>query len=164
MHPAHSNPPTLDGESQQDGGEPELAPWGAKLAPETPPCALPPTVAYKAWSAALALSVASSIPAYLVPVALPVDSQCAFVAFSKIELHSPFVSHSLTVPPLYFCPRPSLRLSCSPNRQQCQRKSPPRTSSNELGRRVLESTRRLSMEPKCRNTSQTRLKRTTRVP
>lgn len=58
----------------------------------------PPTIAYKAWSAALALSASSSLPVYLVPVVLPIVSQYAFVAFSKTELHSfIFVSSFLSL-------------------------------------------------------------------
>jgi len=69
-------------------------PLGCKTGSTDAAMPSPPTVAYKAWSTALALSVSSSIPAYLVPVALPIDSQCAFVASSKTELHSTFVSLS----------------------------------------------------------------------
>lgn len=50
------------------------------------------SVAYKALSAALVLSVSSSLPVYLVLVVLRIVSQYAFVAFSKTELHSLFVS------------------------------------------------------------------------
>ena len=57
----------------------------------------PPTVAYKALPAALALSASSSLPVYLVPVVLSIVSRYAFVACSKTELHSfifvsPFLS------------------------------------------------------------------------
>ncbi len=41
MHPASSISSSLDGEPQQDGGQPELAPWGAKLDAKTTPCPLP---------------------------------------------------------------------------------------------------------------------------
>jgi len=41
VHPASSISSSLDGEPQQDGGEPELAPWGAKLDAKTTPCPLP---------------------------------------------------------------------------------------------------------------------------
>ena len=57
----------------------------------------PPTVAYKTLPAALALSVSSSLPVYLVPVILPIVSQyafVAFVAFRNTELHILFTFFS----------------------------------------------------------------------
>ena len=47
----------------------------------------PPTVAYKALSAGLALSVSSFLPVYLGPVVLPIVSQDASFASSKTQLH-----------------------------------------------------------------------------
>ena len=41
VHPASSNSLTLNGESQHDGGGPELAPWGAEWDAEPAPCPLP---------------------------------------------------------------------------------------------------------------------------
>ena len=67
-----------------------------------------PFFAYKAWPAALALSISSSLPVYLVPVVLSIVSQyafVAFVAFSKIELRSLFVSLFLS---LHFNSAPAL--------------------------------------------------------
>ncbi len=43
----------------------------------------PPIVAYKALSAALALSVSSFLPVYLGPVVMPIVSQDASFASSK---------------------------------------------------------------------------------
>ena len=60
----------------------------------------PPSFAYKVWPAALALSVSSSLPVYFVPIVLSIVSQyafVAFVAFSKIELRSLFVSLFLSL-------------------------------------------------------------------
>ncbi len=57
----------------------------------------PPTVAYKALSAALALSASSFLPVYLGLVGLLIVWQYAF-ALSKTELHPLFVSLFLPLP------------------------------------------------------------------
>lgn len=46
----------------------------------------PTTVTFKALSAALALSLSSSLPVHLVPFVLLIVSQYAFAAFSETEL------------------------------------------------------------------------------
>ena len=123
----------------------------------------PPTVAYKALPAALALCAPSSLPVYLIPVVLV--NRLA-VRFRCLQQDRATLSFRVSLPsPLFqVCPRTSLRLSCSPSRQQCRRRSLRKISSSEPVRRVLGSTRRLSMALEFRNTFNPRQRRTTRAP
>ncbi len=50
-----------------------------------------PSVSYKAWPAALVLSVSSSLPVYRAPVVLPVVQQYAWFAPTQTQLYGIYV-------------------------------------------------------------------------
>jgi len=158
--PNCSHSSTLNGESQQDGGGPQLAPLVSKTG-----CKAYAMPSPRYFVQRLACCPCSFC--FFLPTCLPCSRSCANCLLIRLRSQQDRAALSLCLssfPSLSILPAlftPSAMLS---RRYQCRRRSPRRIFSSELVRRVLTSTRRSSMALKSRNPFNPRPRRTTRMP